>query len=183
MVPPSYTTSLIWGCNPVVRGTTTFGDLIDAHQAELLRYLVRLTGNRADADDLFQETFLCAFKAFRRLRAGSNHRAWLYRIATNAFLNHRHTAHCRRETSLGQDFEAWFGSTAQPDAAATLALRRVVQTLSRRQRSAFLQRNLQGRSYADIGASLGCTATAARAHVYQAAKRVRRALTPRGEQP
>ncbi|MDP6372419.1 MAG: RNA polymerase sigma factor [Vicinamibacterales bacterium] len=165
-----------------MRGTTTFGDLIDAHQAELMRYLVRLSGNRADADDLFQETFLRAFRAFRRLRARSNHRAWLYRIATNVFLNHRRAAGRRRETSLGRDFEAWFGSTAQSDAVASLTLRRVVEALSRRQRSAFLQRNLQGRSYTDIGASLGCSATTARAHVYQAAKRVRRALTPRGGQ-
>ena len=64
-----------------------FGELVDMHQTEILRYLRRLTGNPTAAEDLFQDTFLRASRGFTRLRPGSNHRAWLYRIATNAFLN------------------------------------------------------------------------------------------------
>ena len=66
-----------------------FGQFVDTHQVEILGYLRRLTGDATTADDLFQETFLRAFGAFSRLSAQSNHRAWLYRIATNQFLNHR----------------------------------------------------------------------------------------------
>ena len=69
-----------------------FGELVDRCQTESLSYVRRLTGNPATAEDLFQDTFLRAFGGFARLRPGSNHRAWLYRIATNLFLNHRRRA-------------------------------------------------------------------------------------------
>ncbi len=60
----------------------TFGELIERHELEIFRYALRLTGRRADADDVFQETFLAAFRAWPPPRRG-NERAWLYRIATN----------------------------------------------------------------------------------------------------
>ncbi len=51
----------------------TFGELIDAYQVEVYRYLWHLAGDPTTADDLFQETFLRALPAFDRLRADSNH--------------------------------------------------------------------------------------------------------------
>ena len=63
-------------------GTVTFGELLERHEREIFAYVLRLTGSRADADDLYQETFLAAFRAWPPPRAG-NERAWLYKIATN----------------------------------------------------------------------------------------------------
>ena len=77
-----------------------FGELVDMHQTEILRYLRRLTGDPTTAEDLFQDTFLRAFCGFARLRPGSNHRARLYRIATNLFLNHRRAGGRRAEVGL-----------------------------------------------------------------------------------
>ena len=48
---------------------------------------VGLTKNRADADDLLQETMLKAFRAFHQFEAGSNIRAWLYRIMMNTYIS------------------------------------------------------------------------------------------------
>src|SRR2546430_3083385 len=63
-------------------GRVTFGELLERHEREIFAYVLRLTGSRADADDLYQETFLAAFRAWPPPRAG-NERAWLYKIATN----------------------------------------------------------------------------------------------------
>ena len=48
---------------------------------------LRMTRNPADAEDLVQETFLKAYAAFETFRAGTNLKAWLYRILTNTYIN------------------------------------------------------------------------------------------------
>jgi len=62
---------------------------------------VRLTGNRTDAEDLVQETYLRAFRSYETFQAGTNLRAWLFRILTNTHIN-RYRAKQRRpeETEL-----------------------------------------------------------------------------------
>jgi RNA polymerase sigma-70 factor, ECF subfamily len=54
---------------------------------QLYRTALRMTRNRADAEDLVQETYLKAYAAFGSFRSGSNLRAWMYRILTNAYIN------------------------------------------------------------------------------------------------
>ena len=153
-----------------------FGELVDMHQTEILGYLRRLTGNPTAAEDLFQDTFLRASRGFTRLRPGSNHRAWLYRIATNLFLNHRRAAGRRAEVALPLELISTRPSSCTVhDGAATLAaVRLAIGRLPRRQRAAFIQRQLHGLSYREVGTALGCTAAAARANVYQAVRRLRR---------
>ncbi len=63
-------------------------------EAEALPYLdqlygaaLRMTRNRADAEDLVQDAYAKAFSAFHQYRPGSNLKAWLYRILTNTFIN------------------------------------------------------------------------------------------------
>ncbi|HSE03613.1 MAG TPA: RNA polymerase sigma factor, partial [Methylomirabilota bacterium] len=65
-----------------------FEAVVAAHHAEIRRYLLRVTARGSDADDLSQETFLRAFRAYRALPPGSNVRAWLFTIATNLGRNH-----------------------------------------------------------------------------------------------
>ncbi|MFW0784168.1 sigma-70 family RNA polymerase sigma factor [Gordonia sp. CPCC 206044] len=48
---------------------------------------LRMTRNPADAEDLVQETYVKAFSAFSSFRAGTNLKAWLYRILTNTYIN------------------------------------------------------------------------------------------------
>jgi RNA polymerase sigma-70 factor, ECF subfamily len=55
------------------------------HTPSLLRLARRLTSDRDAAEDLVQETMLSAWRGFHQFRAGSNARAWLFRILINAF--------------------------------------------------------------------------------------------------
>ncbi|HEV3473431.1 MAG TPA: sigma-70 family RNA polymerase sigma factor [Actinomycetota bacterium] len=48
---------------------------------------LRMTRNPADAEDLVQETMMRAYRSFDRFEAGTNLKAWLYRIMTNAYIN------------------------------------------------------------------------------------------------
>ena len=163
----------------MTRTVRTFGEVVDAHQVEVMRYLCRLTSNGAEAEDLFQETFLRALPAFGRLRAGSNHRAWLYRIATYVFLNDRRAASRRKDTPLVVDVpEPRRAETTQDRHAIPDVYHQAISRLPRRQRAAFVQRKLLRRTYAEIASSMGGSETGARANVYQAVRRLRRQLRP-----
>ncbi|HZK32545.1 MAG TPA: sigma-70 family RNA polymerase sigma factor [Corynebacterium sp.] len=48
---------------------------------------LRMTRNPPDAEDLVQETYLKAYRAFDSFRPGTNLKAWLYRIMTNTYIN------------------------------------------------------------------------------------------------
>ena len=57
------------------------------HMDALFNYALYLSGNRDEANDLLQETYLKAFRFFDRFEAGTNSKAWLYRIMKNTFIN------------------------------------------------------------------------------------------------
>ena len=54
---------------------------------QLYSAALRTTRNPADAEDLVQETYAKAFAAFHQYKPGTNLKAWLYRILTNAYIN------------------------------------------------------------------------------------------------
>jgi RNA polymerase sigma-70 factor (ECF subfamily) len=54
---------------------------------QLYSAALRMTRNPSDAEDLVQETYLKAYAAFESFRAGTNLKAWLYRILTNTYIN------------------------------------------------------------------------------------------------
>ena len=70
---------------------------------QLYSTALRMTRNRADAEDLVQETFIKAWRAFDSYQQGTNLRAWLFRIMTNTFIN-KYNARQRRpdETELDE---------------------------------------------------------------------------------
>lgn len=161
----------------------TFDMVFTAHQAEIFRFAVYLMGNRADADDLFQETMLKAFRAFDRLPADANHRAWLYRIATNAFLDDRRKA--ARVQPFDGDGEIMVAD-GSPDTADRLDARDLldavwakIMTLPPKQRIAFILRKYHEQEYDEIATVLQSTPAAARANVHEALRKLREAFGDR----
>lgn len=154
------------------------------HHAEIYRYVLRVTGRRQDADDLAQETFLRAFRAHRTLPPDANSRAWLFTIATNLTRNHFRSQKRRRLAYALVVTETRATDDERPDTVTMsqeigAAVEKVVSGLPLRQRLAFLQRKVHGLDYEAIGQSLECSAETARAHVFQALRKVRRALEGR----
>ena len=155
----------------------TFEDLIDRYQREIYRYALHLTRNQADADDLYQDTFLKAYNAFERLDASANFRAWLYRIATNTFLSAKRKAGRERPLDIETDGEvaaAHFDQPASMDAKDLLVeVEQFIQTLPEKQRVALVLRKYQELDYRQIGDVLKCSEDAARANVYEALRKLR----------
>jgi len=72
-----------------------------AFAPQLYAAALRLTRNPADAEDLVQETYLKAYRGYANFEAGSNLKAWLYRILTNNYINsYRSSQRHPQETEL-----------------------------------------------------------------------------------
>jgi len=70
---------------------------------QLFATALRMTRNKADAEDLVQETFLKGWRAFDSYQQGTNLRAWLFRIMTNTFINKYNSQQRRpQETELDE---------------------------------------------------------------------------------
>ena len=174
--------------NRVMSGEA-FEAVVSAHHGEIYRYLRRVIGPAAtDVDDLSQETFLRAYRAYAALPRDANVRAWLFSIATNLAKNHFRSETRRRRAYAEVQATTREVTQLAPETEAvsreTEALvERVVRCLPMKQRLAFTQRKIHGLDYAAIGENLGCSAETARAHVFQALRKIRQALDGHGRLP
>src|SRR5256714_14425175 len=75
------------------------------HMPSLYSAAMRMTRNPADAEDLVQETYLKAYRAFESFQEGTNLKAWLYRILTNTFINSYRSKKRRPEQTELDDVE------------------------------------------------------------------------------
>ena len=165
-----------------------FESVVSAHHGEIFRYLQRVIGRAGDADDLSQETFLRAYRAYGSLPGEANLRAWLFAIATNLAKNH-FRSETRRRRAYGE-MRASMRETVEAAPEAELVSREtgalvegIVRRLPLKQRLAFTQRKIHGLDYEAIGRSLSCSAETARAHVFQAVRKIRQALDGHGLLP
>ena len=154
-----------------------FETLVDVHSAEIFAYLWRMFRETTDAEDCLQETFLRAYRAYPQLGSEANHRAWLYKIATNTARTHlkRQKRVAERTADLDPELLHDGPSLAeQIDRRQILAaVAHAVDALPYQQRTALIMRKYQELNYATIAAALNCSEAAARANVYQALKKLR----------
>jgi len=163
-----------------------FEELIERHHDEIFAYVWRLlAGDRSsdrktEAEDLVQEVYLRAYRNFSRLRANTNHRAWLYKIATNcSYSRLRQIQDGRGKVAALASVAAAIGSASDISASQREIDRRVrflVNQLPAKQKACVTLRYLQDLDYPEIAQILGCSYESARANVYQAIRRLRLAL-------
>jgi RNA polymerase sigma-70 factor (ECF subfamily) len=156
-----------------------FEDAVKTMEREIMRFLMRSTGDRDDAMDLFQETWLRAYRAYPTLQSEDGLRPWIFRIASNLCRNRardrmrrsrviaNQTEDCAALEERGRNLNLNGG----PEGA--LHLKRSIARLPGKQGQALMMRKFAGLEYAEIGTALNCSAESARACVYQALKKLR----------
>jgi RNA polymerase sigma factor (sigma-70 family) len=144
-----------------------FQRFLDEQRDVVWRFAVASVG-RQDADDVFQETFLAAMKAYPRLRAGSNLQAWVLTIAHRKALDH-FRARKRRPDLPGDVPEVAHHDERRGDDA----LWDQVRALPAKQRTAITLRFAVDLDYAAIGTATGTSADAARKNVHEGMKKLR----------
>jgi RNA polymerase sigma-70 factor (ECF subfamily) len=163
-----------------------FEDLIEQYHDEIFAYLWRLLGNdrrrngAMDAEDLVQDVFLRAYESFSSIRPDSNHRAWLYKIATHCAYTRLTQMKKRRDKDVSLKHSITEIATAieaaPPCKTLERRLRVLINELPARQKACVTLHYLQDLDYPEIAQILGCSQESARANVYQAIRRLRQSL-------
>jgi RNA polymerase sigma factor (sigma-70 family) len=144
-----------------------FQRFLDEQRDVVWRFAVASVG-RQDADDVFQETFLAAMKAYPRLRAGSNLQAWVMTIAHRKCLDH-HRAVKRRPVLPDELPEVAHHDPEQHEEAVWDQVR----ALPPKQRAAITLRYAADLDYAAIAAATGTSSDAARKNVHEGMRKLR----------
>jgi RNA polymerase sigma factor (sigma-70 family) len=149
---------------------------VDEHRDQLARFLAATVGPD-DAQDCLQETLIAALRAYPRLRAGSNVRAWLFTIARNKALD-EHRARARRPLPVltVPDTAASGDSGAQAAAAGDVELWDAVRELPAKQRAAVVLRYVNDFSHREVAAVLDCSEEAARRSLHEGLSKLRKEM-------
>jgi RNA polymerase sigma-70 factor (ECF subfamily) len=159
---------------PEIKIPVPFEEALRRHEREIMRFLLRTTRDREDALDLFQETWLRAYRAYPRLDPDSSLRPWLFRIASNLCRNRlRELVRRGRVFADGDCPDREPRRDADGGGTAEFDLRRAIAALPARQGQAFAMRKFVGLEYREIAEALGCSEESARANVYQAVKKLK----------
>ncbi|MGO9320492.1 MAG: RNA polymerase sigma factor [Solirubrobacteraceae bacterium] len=155
-------------------GLPPFQRFLDAHSDTVWRFLVSSIGP-SEAEDCFQETFIAALRAYPRLRADSNLRAWVLTIAHRKSLD-AHRARARRALPV-EDVAAVDARGATSPPAPDAALWSAVEELPARQRSAVVLRYVADLPHRDIAAAIGCSEEAARRSLHEGLTKLRKVVS------
>lgn len=159
---------------------SAFARLVERYWDRLYRWLYHLARDRHTAEDLTQETFLKALAAVKSFRAGSNFRAWVFRIGHNNFVNQKRSER-RTKHQLPEDAAAPEMGSAETSAENREALetvQRAVSELPSDFRAALLLRVYEGLSFRDIAKALSTTEETARWRVFKARQKLMKVLSP-----
>lgn len=152
-----------------------FQVLLDDHRGDVYRFLAATVGP-VDADDVFQETWISALRAYPRLRSADNLRAWLLKIAQRKAID-SHRARGRRAHPMEEVPQvAVAPAVAAPDGHP--ALWGAVRRLPHKQRTAVFCRSVLDMSYGELAQLLDCSEDAARRNVHEGLKRLRQEWKP-----
>jgi RNA polymerase sigma-70 factor (ECF subfamily) len=156
-----------------------FAALIHRYWDRLYRWLFHLSRDSHTAEDLAQETFLKAFAAVRSFRAGSNFRAWLFRIAHNNFVNQRRSIRHNRQAMPMEIEEVGEGPVEETMTREMMEILAVaIAKLPTDFRSALVLRADEDLSFREIAEIMGITEQTARWRVFKARQKLMSSLSP-----
>ena len=170
---------------------TALAPLIERYKRMVYRLAVQITKNRADADDVMQETFIKVYRSIHTFRKDATFETWLYRIAVNEALNFVRRRDRRQECSLETSAESEYALSVRQNAqvandphaqAEKSELRQhvtaAVNSLSLKHRTVVILHEFEGLTHAEIASILNCSEGTVRSRLHYARKKLRILLKP-----
>lgn len=167
---------------------SAFEALLNRYRTSLFNYLFRMTRNRAEAEELFQDVFLKVVERADEFRGESRFATWLYAIARNRSIDHSRRMSFRRHQSLD--------TTNSPDGVPRIEkipsprrterrteerlveekIGEAVESLPDDQREVFLLRQVQGLSFKEIAIVVDAPVNTVKSRMRYALERLQEAL-------
>jgi len=163
---------------------TAFGELVRRYGNSVLGYLMRMTGSREQAEDLFQETFKRVHEKAHTFR-GPQFKGWLFKIATRVAVDSIRRRKRVRVLSLNRELDCTdrngeqLGAVAVADnscnpsqqamrAEQTEQVRQAIELLPAKQRATLVLAYYQQLSYREVATVLGCSIGTVKTQMYRA---------------
>jgi RNA polymerase sigma-70 factor, ECF subfamily len=157
-----------------------FDALVEAYGTRILNYLQQLTGNRHDAEDLTQDTFLKAHRCLDSIRNPDAFAGWLFTIARRTALNHFRAARSTEELPAEIPLHGTDPASLAADRDDKDDLWNVARTLKRDYFEVLWLRYAEGLSIQETAAVLRRTALHVRVRLHRARLQLARRLETRG---
>lgn len=171
-----------------------FETLVRQYDQAVLRLAMHLTGSEADAQDIYQEAFLKAYRHVGNFRFECSFYTWIYRIVTNLCLDHLRRKQTRKEDSAvntdaeGEEYsvidnvaDVRSGANPERDLMRRELGGRIAKALTKltpRERMVFELKHYQGLKLRTIGEMLNTTEETAKNTLFRATQKLRGALAP-----
>ena len=168
------------------------------HMPSLYSAALRMTRNPADAEDLVQETYLKAYRAYDSFQEGTNRKAWLYKILTNTFINSYRARKRRPEQADVDDVEDLYlfrrlggleastaGRSAEDqvmDLFTDSEVKEALESLPESFRMAVLLADVEGFSYKEIAEIMDVPIGTVMSRLHRGRKALQRALVEFGRE-
>ncbi len=169
----------------VARDERAFNTLVRAYERRVFALVLRMLGNRAEAEDLAQEVFVQVFKAIGSFRGDSKLSTWVYRIAVNLcknrskYLRVRHAGEEEEleavadRVPLGDARHANVGQVARPDEAVAgkqveQIVQRAILAIEPDFRECLVLRDVEELSYEEIGEITGLAPGTVKSRIHRA---------------
>lgn len=165
-----------------------FEELIRRHERRVFRLLYRMMGNREDAEDLTQETFLSLHRYGHRFRAEARFSTFVYRVAANAALNRRRSLgrgraridKLKHRQAAGDDLPSAPRDPEDATLGAELTghVREALDELSPSLRMPVILYDIEGLAYGEIAKVLGIAEGTVKSRIHRARQALREQLKP-----
>ena len=165
---------------------SAFGDLVNRHERRVFSLVLRMLGNREEAEDVAQEAFLSLHRHGRRFRRQARFSTFVYRVAANAALNRRRTLGRKRarEEALARRQDAGFDlpvTPRDPESAASgsqiqVRVQAALLELPPDLRMAIVLCDIEGQSYSDIADVLRIPEGTVKSRIHRARHAMRERL-------
>jgi RNA polymerase sigma-70 factor, ECF subfamily len=147
---------------------TNVEDAFIRYGDDVYRFLVRRTGNHCDAEELTQQVFADAASALARSEPPRSMRAWLYAVAERRLIDE-----LRRRKRAAEAIDLLGSGLDRTDDAHCDAVGDAVARLPLVQRQIVVLRVVEGRTYGEIAAAVGCNESACKMRLSRALRRLR----------